>query len=188
MKILTKSSNKIYEDIEPEVRLFCVGKADGLGVFGNVGVPEGRLIVLSEEDAAQTYSQVSNEPSSKIVSNKATLFGEYLCINSMHTNLIFYEKDNTGNYGSWKFPEEILSGVTRTYRHFKYKDQLICVSQTEDGNSEIIIYNSTLGIENRRKITFFNPKYLCGSILYGIINYAEYTKHKYKITIQFQKT
>ena len=148
------------------------------------------------KDNAQTYPKVSNEPSSKIFSvedviqteietkngqayflnNKATLFGEYLCINSMHTNLIFYDKDNTGNYGSWKYPKEILPEVTGTYRHFKYKDQLVCVLQTEERNGEIIIYNSDLEIENRRKITFFNPQYICGTLLYGHNNSTEYTK------------
>lgn len=153
------------------------------------------------KDNAQIYPQVSNESSSRIVSvedgtqaktqtewndpkneqayslnNKATLFGEYLCINSVHTDLIFYDKDNNGNYGSWKYPGELLHGVTGTYRYFKYKDQLICVSHTEDGNSEIIIYNSNLEIENRKKITFFSPQYICGTLLYGHSNSAEYTE------------
>ena len=63
-----------------------------------------------------------------------------------------------------------------TYRHFKYKDQLVCVLQTEERNGEIIIYNSDLEIENRRKITFFNPQYICGTLLYGHNNSTEYTK------------
>ena len=148
------------------------------------------------KENAQTDPQVSNGPSSKIFSvedvsgakaetkneqayplnNKATLFGGYLCIDPMHASLIFYDKDHTGNYGSWKYPEEILPGVMRRYRHFKYKDRLICVSQMQNGNSEIIIYNSDLEIENRRKITFFSPRYICGTLLYGHNNSTEYTE------------
>lgn len=56
------------------------------------------------------------------LNNKATLFGEYLCINSMYTNFIFSEKDENGNYYSRQFPDDLLSGVMRTYRHFKYND------------------------------------------------------------------
>ena len=74
------------------------------------------------EDVIQTEIETKNGQAYSL-NNKATLFGEYLCINSMHTNLIFYDKDNTGNYGSWKYPKEILPEVTGTYRHFKYKDQ-----------------------------------------------------------------
>lgn len=146
------------------------------------------------KDNAQTHPQVSNESSPVVqiriepewndpkneqaysLNNKATLFEEYLCINSMYTNLIFYNKDNAGNYNSWKSPEELLPGVMRTRRHFKYKDQLVCISQTENGNSEIIIYNSNLEIENRRRIPFFNPQYICGNILYGHNNLTEHTK------------
>lgn len=65
---------------------------------------------------------------------------------------------------------------TYPYRHFKYKDQLICVSQIENENSEIIIYNSNLEIENRRKIIFLSPQYICGTLLYGYNNFTEHTK------------
>ena len=153
------------------------------------------------KDNAQTNPQVSNEISSKIVSaeyviqgkteterndleneqiyslnNKVTLFGEYLFVNSMHANLIFYNKDKTDNYYSWKYPEELLPEIKRTYRHFKYNDQLICVSQIENGNSEIIIYNSGFVVKSRKEFTTFIPQYLCGKLLYGHSNSTECTK------------
>lgn len=153
------------------------------------------------KDTTQIYSQVSYEPFLKMdfaegviqgaiesewnslkkeqaysLNNKATFWGKYLLINSMHASLIFYNRDNMGNYDSWVYPEELLPEVLGTYRHFKYKEQLVCVSHTEKGNSEITIYDSDLAVKNRREFAIFSPQYICGTLLYGHSNSIEYTK------------
>lgn len=152
------------------------------------------------KDTTQIYSQVSYEPFLKMdfaegviqgaiesewnslkkeqaysLNNKATFWGKYLLINSMHASLIFYNRDNMGNYDSWVYPEELLPEVLGTYRHFKYKEQLVCVSHTEKGNSEITIYDSDLAVKNRREFAIFSPQYICGTLLYGHSNSIEYT-------------
>ena len=153
------------------------------------------------KDTTQIYSQVSYEPFLKMdfaegviqgaiesewnslkkeqaysLNNKATFWGKYLLINSMHASLIFYNRDNMGNYDSWMYPKELLPEVLGTYRHFKYKEQLVCVSHTEKGNSEITIYDSDLAVKNRREFAIFSPQYICGTLLYGHSNSIEYTK------------
>ncbi len=113
------------------------------------------------------------------LNNQATVFGEYLLVNSMHTKLVFYNRDDAGSYDSWMFPEELLPEVSWAYRHFKYKDQLVCVSQIEKGNSlgsEIIIYGSDFVVKSRKVFASFSPQYICGALLYGYSNSTEYLK------------
>jgi hypothetical protein len=113
------------------------------------------------------------------LNNQATVFGEYLLVNSMHTKLVFYNRDDAGSYDSWMFPEELLPEVSWAYRHFKYKDQLVCVSQIEKGNSlgsEMIIYGSDFVVKSRKVFASFSPQYICGALLYGYSNSTEYLK------------
>jgi hypothetical protein len=135
--------------------------------------------MVSTKDAIQRKSEAEwNNPENDqaySLNNKATFFGEYLLINSMHANLIFYNRDTMGNYDSWMHPEELLPRVMGAYRHFKYKDQLVCVSQTKKGNSEIIIYDSGLVVKSRREFAAFSPQYICGTLLYGHSNSTEYS-------------
>ena len=151
----------------------CLCACSSNGIKDNESSPE----IFSGEDVIQEKTEWKDVKNEQVYSlnNKATLFGEYLCINSMYTNLIFYNKDEAGSYYSWKYPEDILPGVMRTYRHFKYKDQLICISQIDDGNSEIIIYDSSFVIKSRRKLTSFIPQYISGKLLYGHSNSMEHT-------------
>lgn len=79
----------------------------------------------SPEISGEDLTHAENDEQVYALNNKANLFGEYLFINSMRTNLIFNDKDETGNYHSWQFPDDLLPGVMRTYSHFKYKE---CIS------------------------------------------------------------
>lgn len=168
------------------ILLLCLGlcACSGKGIKDNVqenlqaGNESSQEIFFGEgvtqEKVETEWNNVDNEQVYSL-NNKATLFGDYLIINSMRTNLIFYDKDDAGNFHSWQFPEDFLPGVMRTYCHFKYKDQLICISQIEGGDSEIIIYDSSFVVKDRKKLTIFNPQYISGKLLYGHTNSVDRT-------------
>ncbi|MDL2301949.1 hypothetical protein LJC58_06305 [Lachnospiraceae bacterium OttesenSCG-928-D06] len=109
------------------------------------------------------------------LNNKVTLFDNNLYVNAMYTSLIFSDRDENGSYYSWQFPEDLLPGVMRTYRHFKYNNHLVCISHIENGNSEIIIFDSGLEIKSRKEVEPFYPQYIYGKLLYGHSNSTDQT-------------
>lgn len=110
---------------------------------------------------------ISADNSLRSLANKAIPFGDYLYIKSMYADYIFSVRDEQGIYHFWENPESLFTDATRIYNIIKYNDQLICICENENGNSEIIVYNSEFKIQNRKEIDRISPEYIYANTLYG---------------------
>ncbi|WP_349944216.1 hypothetical protein ABFV83_12355 [Lacrimispora sp. BS-2] len=127
--------------------------------------------IFSGEELPKEEKQLrfdgSADSSFQHLNNKAILFGDYLYIKSMYADYIFSGKDEHGNYHLWESPKDLFTGITKVHYVIKHNNQLICISENEKGNNEIIIYNSEFKIQNRKEINLISPEYIYANVLYG---------------------
>ena len=102
----------------------------------------------------------------------AVFFGDYFFVSdrfSYDVRRVFYNRDEQGNYLSWKEIEDFLPDIGRVSELFKYNGQLFCVSSNKALGWELMVYNQDFTVSKRKvmdKVRIY-PQYIYDNWLYS---------------------